>query len=63
MQKFSLILTSEEEAESTIELLWNKMGIRGEIESIPMDGHIKLDIITEQDLSNAQLEKLPGKRT
>ncbi|MCY0877850.1 MAG: hypothetical protein OWU84_02750 [Firmicutes bacterium] len=62
MQKFSLLLDSEEKAREVIDLLWNRWGVRGEIELMPMEGQYKLDVITEKDLTNQQIEKLPGKR-
>ncbi len=62
MQQFSLVLESHEEADQAVTLLWHKMGIRGEIEVVPLEGKIKLDIISEKDLTPQQLEKLPGKR-
>lgn len=63
MQQLGLILDSQEEADRAIDLLWNTLGVRGEIFVIPMDDKIKLDVISEQDLSIAQLDKLPGRRT
>lgn len=62
MQKFSLMLESEEKAREVVDLLWNTWGVRGEIELVPLEGQFKLDIIAEKDLTNQQLEKLPGKR-
>ncbi|MCY0897763.1 MAG: hypothetical protein OWU33_02305 [Firmicutes bacterium] len=62
MQKFSLLLESEEKAREVIDLLWNRWGVRGEVELVPLDGQYKVDVITEKDLTNQQMEKLPGKR-
>lgn len=63
MQKFSLLLESEDKARETLDLLWTLMGGRGEIELVPMEGQYKLHVIAEQDLTVQQLEKLPGKRS
>jgi hypothetical protein len=62
VQKFSLLLESEEKAREVIDLLWNRWGVRGEVELVPLDGQYKVDVITEKDLTNQQMEKLPGKR-
>ncbi|CAB1128637.1 conserved protein of unknown function [Candidatus Hydrogenisulfobacillus filiaventi] len=66
MQQFSLLLESEAEARAVMARLWDKMKVRGEIQMVPMavEGRTayKLDVITEKDLTPAQLEKLPGKR-
>lgn len=62
MQQFSLVLGSREEANDLVFTLWNKMNIRGEIEVIPLEDKVKLDVISEKDLTPQQLEKLPGKR-
>ncbi|MCL5116366.1 MAG: hypothetical protein M1272_04365 [Firmicutes bacterium] len=62
MQKFSLLLDSEDQAREVMELLWNSWGVRGEMELVPLEDRFKLDVITEKDLTNQQLEKLPGKR-
>lgn len=63
LQKFSLWLDTKEEAEAATDLLWNKLGVRGEIAMIPLEGKFKLDVITEKDLTAQQMEKLPGKRS
>ncbi|PSR20435.1 MAG: hypothetical protein C7B45_15010 [Sulfobacillus acidophilus] len=63
MQKFSLLLESEEQARTAMDLLWNTWGVRGEIEMVPLEGQFKLHVIAEKDLTAQQLEKLPGKRT
>jgi hypothetical protein len=63
MQKFSLLLESEEQARGAMDLLWNTWGIRGEMEMVPLEGQFKLHVIAEKDLTAQQLEKLPGKRT
>ncbi|MHB1953608.1 MAG: hypothetical protein ACYCOU_07625 [Sulfobacillus sp.] len=62
MQQFSLLLESREEADQVVSMLWDKLSIRGEIEVIPLEGKVKLDVISEKDLTPQQLEKLPGKR-
>lgn len=62
MQKFSLVVESEQECQDVIDQLWNRLGVRGELEVIPMEGKIKMDIISEKDLTAQQMEKLPGKR-
>ncbi|NMP22842.1 hypothetical protein [Sulfobacillus harzensis] len=62
MQKFSLMLDSEQAAREVMDLLWDKWGVRGEMELVPMEGHYKLDVVSEKDLSPQQMEKLPGKR-
>ncbi|MDA8192428.1 MAG: hypothetical protein M0Z53_00325 [Thermaerobacter sp.] len=62
MQKFSLVLESFEKAEQATDLLWRQMGVRGEIEVIPLNGQVKVDVVSEKELTAAQLEKLPGKR-
>lgn len=62
MQKLSLVVSSLDEARSVVELMWNEWGIRGEIEVIPMDGQVKIDVISEQDMTDLQLASLPGKR-
>ncbi len=62
MQQFSLVLESKDEAHEVVSMLWNKLNIRGEIEVIPLEDKVKLDVISEKDLTPQQLEKLPGKR-
>lgn len=63
MQKFSLLLESEAKAREALDLLWNAMGVRGEIELVPMEGQYKVHVISEKDLTPQELEKLPGKRS
>ncbi|MCL8207717.1 MAG: hypothetical protein K6V97_06565 [Actinomycetia bacterium] len=63
MQFFGLIVDSAEEAEAAVDRLWNQLRVRGEIQVRRLDGKFKIDVIAERDLSAAQLEKLPGKRT
>ena len=63
MQKISLLLESEAKARETVTLLWDTLGVRGEIEVMPMEGQYKVHVIPERDLTPQQLEKLPGKRT
>lgn len=62
MQKFSLLLDSEDQARDVMRMMWNDWGIRGEMEMVPMDGRYKLDVVSEQDLTTQQFESLPGKR-
>lgn len=62
MQKWSLLFESEQLAQETVELLWDRWGVRGEIELVPLEGQFKLDIIAETDLTGQQIEQLPGKR-
>lgn len=62
MQKFSLLVDSEDEARECVRLLWDEWGMRGEIELVPLEGQYKVDVVSEKDLTTAQLEKLPGKR-
>ena len=66
MQHFGLIFDNAMEAEAALEQLWDKLGLRGELQLLPMvgEGHAlyKIDVLTEQDLTPSQLEKLPGKR-
>lgn len=62
MQKFSLLLESEEKAREVMDLLWNTWGVRGEMELLPMDGQYKLDVVSQKDLTPQQMENLPGKR-
>lgn len=62
MQKFSVLLETEDQAREVMNLLWNTWGIRGEMELVPMDGQFKLDVVSEKDLTTQQVEALPGKR-
>ncbi|AEJ39248.1 hypothetical protein TPY_1058 [Sulfobacillus acidophilus TPY] len=62
MQQFSVILESREQALEVVDLLWNRWGVRGEIGILPLDGHVKVDVVSEKDLTPQQLDKLPGKR-
>lgn len=63
MQKFSLMLESEDTAREAVDLLWNTLGVRGEIELMPLEGQYKIHVIAEKDLTPQQFEKLPGKRS
>ena len=63
MQKFSLMLESEDKAREAVDLLWNTLGVRGEIELMPLEGQYKIHVIAEKDLTAQQFEKLPGKRS
>lgn len=63
MQYFGLIVDSAQDVEAAVDRLWNQWRVRGEIQVRRLDGKFKIDVIAERDLSAAQLEKLPGKRT
>lgn len=62
MQKFSLIVESLEQAHQATQELWDKIGVRGEVELHPMDNSVRIDIVSEKDLTERQRELLPGKR-
>jgi hypothetical protein len=61
VQHFSLVV-EESGLQEALDRLWDKLQVRGEVMARPMDGKFRLDIISERDLTSAQLEKLPGKR-
>lgn len=63
MQKFSLMLESQNQAEEVLHLIWDTWGVRGEIEVVPMEEQYKVHVIAEKDLSVQQLDKLPGKKS
>jgi ferredoxin-NADP reductase len=62
MQHFSLTVDTEDQVREVMERLWNHLRIRGEVQIRPLDGKFRLDVISERDLTPAQLERLPGKR-
>lgn len=61
MQKFSLIVNSESEAETAVAAIWQTLKVRGEVGVIPLDGKFKIDVISEIDLTPLQIAQLPGK--
>jgi hypothetical protein len=62
MQYFSLTVDTEDQVRDVMDRLWNILRIRGEVQIRPLDGKFRLDVISERDLTAAQLERLPGKR-
>jgi hypothetical protein len=62
MQHFSLTVDTEGQLQEAMARIWDKMGIRGEVQVRRLDGKYRLDIISERDLTAAQMERLPGKR-
>ena len=61
MQQFSVMVSSESEAEEALTIIWHTLKVRGEIELIPMEAKFRVDVISERDLTASQIEKLPGK--
>jgi hypothetical protein len=61
VQHFSLVV-DKEGLDAAIDQIWNRLKVRGELQVRPMDGKFRIDVISERDLSAAQLDKLPGKR-
>jgi hypothetical protein len=66
MQRLALLFDSEAEALEAVSHLWERLKIRGEIEVVPVGSAehpaFRVDVVSERDLSPAQVEKLPGKR-
>lgn len=62
MQRFSLLVDTEEMGEQALKMIWDRMKVRGEVGIVPLDGKFKIDVVAEEDLPAGQLEKLPGKR-
>ncbi len=60
MQKFSLMVGTEEEVSSAITLIWRTLGVRGEVGVVPLEGKYKIDVISEADLTPLQISQLPG---
>jgi hypothetical protein len=52
---------TKEQLEDVKTRLWDKLGVRGEIQVRRLDGKYRIDVISERDLAPSQLEKLPGK--
>ncbi|MCL5967409.1 MAG: hypothetical protein M1516_01990 [Firmicutes bacterium] len=61
MQHFSITVDTKEQLEDVKTRLWDKLGVRGEIQVRRLDGKYRIDVISERDLAPSQLEKLPGK--
>jgi hypothetical protein len=61
MQHFSVVVEADA-LEEALTRIWDKLQVRGEMQVRPLDGRFRIDVISERDLTPAQLEKLPGKR-
>ncbi len=61
VQHFSITVDTKEQLEDVKTRLWDKLGVRGEIQVRRLDGKYRIDVISERDLAPSQLEKLPGK--
>ena len=63
MQHFSVVVDNEGQVNEAIARIWDKLQVRGELTVRPLDGKCKIEVISERDLTTAQLEKLPGKHS
>lgn len=63
MQHFGVLVDNESQLNDVLTRLWDKWEVRGEIQVRRLDGKLKIDVISERDLSPTQLDKLPGKRS
>lgn len=63
MQQFSLVVQTPQEAQAAVDMLWNRLMVRGEVAVVPLDERVKIDVVSEKELTPAQLEQLPGKRS
>jgi hypothetical protein len=61
MQHFSVVVEADA-LEDAMQRIWDTLMVRGEMQVRAMDGKFRIDVISERDLTPAQLEKLPGKR-
>lgn len=61
MQHFSITVDTKEQLDDVKSRLWDKMGVRGELQIRQLDGKYRVDVISERDIPPGQLEKLPGK--
>ncbi len=61
MQHFSITVDTQEQVDDVKTRLWDKIGVRGELQVRRLDGKFRIDVISERDLAPSQLEKLPGK--
>ncbi len=60
MQKISWMVDNQNAADEVVDLIWNQFRVRGELSVVPLDGKIKIDLISEQELTPAQVQKVPG---
>ncbi len=61
MQKFHLVVNTEEEAQRAVATIWQSLKVRGEVGMFPLDGKFRIDVISESDLTPLQISQLPGK--
>lgn len=61
MQHFSITVDTPAQLEDLKTRLWDKMGVRGELQVRRLDGKYRVDVISERDIPQSQLDKLPGK--
>lgn len=63
MYSFAFEFETEQEMQQAAEQLWEKQGVTGEFEMYPTSGgRFRLHIISEQQIPDSLLEKLPGKK-
>lgn len=63
MQHLTFGVDSLAEANQLKDILWDTYRVRGEVELIPQEhSKYRVNVISEKDLTPAQLEKLPGKQ-
>ncbi len=54
------MVDSQNAAKEAVDLIWNQLRVRGELSIVPLDGKIKIDLISEKELTAAQVQKVPG---
>jgi hypothetical protein len=62
VQRITLTVDREQDGEAVVDRVWRQLRVRGEVQTRRLDGKLRIDLIVERDLSDAELNSIPGKR-